>query len=139
MAEALLYEELKLRGMERKVLVRSAGTHVGLPGQSADARARKICAREGIDLRKSRARQVVVEDFERHAYIFAMDKKNLAWLQNNSPPQWRERISLVGSWAVGEIIEDIPDPYFGSESGFENVLALLHRCMDGVIAELTPR
>lgn len=135
MAEGLLREELKLRDMEDRVLVHSAGTHVTLPGQPADARARRVCAREGIDLGKARARQVTEADFKRYSYILAMDHKNLAWLKSCAPIAWQERISPLGSWSVEEVVEDIPDPYFGSQSGFEDVLAILHRCVDGFLAE----
>ena len=51
----------------------------------ADARARRICEREGIDLRKSRTRQVVEEDFGRFDYILAMDERNYQWLQDATP------------------------------------------------------
>jgi protein-tyrosine phosphatase len=135
MAEGLLREELKLRNMGSRVGVHSAGTHVTLSGQPADARARRLCAREGIDLAKARTRQVTEGDFKRFSYILAMDRKNLAWLQDRSPNAWHDRISLLGSWSAGETIADIPDPYFGSQSGFEDVLEILHRCVEGFLAE----
>ena len=139
MAEGLFREELKLRNMAARVHVHSAGTHVSLSGQPADARARRVCAREGIDLGKARARQVTASDFERFSYILAMDRKNLAWLQDCSPESSRARISLLGSWSSGEAIADIPDPYFGSQAGFEDVLGILHRCVNGFLAEFIQR
>jgi protein-tyrosine phosphatase len=139
MAEGLLREELRLLGLEKKVRVVSAGTHVTRTGQSADARARRVCAREGIDLRKARTRPVVDDDFKRFAYILAMDQKNLDWLHSSCPPAYRGRISLLGSWAVGGSIGDIPDPYFGSPSGFEEVLSKLHQCVEGFLADFIER
>jgi len=134
-----LREELKLRDLEKKVRVMSAGTHVTRPGQAADGRARLVCAREGIDLRKARTRQVVAEDFKHFTYILAMDQKNLEWLHDCAPVSYQGRISLMGSWADGGSIGDIPDPYFGSQSGFEDVLARLHQCIDGFLAEFVAR
>ena len=139
MAEGLLREELKLLDLGKKVRVVSAGTHVTRPGQCADARAVRVCAREGIDLRKARTRRFVEEDFRRFAYILAMDEKNLEWLLSRSPVDYRGRISLMGSWAVGGDIGDIPDPYFGSQSGFEEVLCKLHQCVEGFLAEFVGR
>ena len=139
MAEGLLREELKLLDLGKNVRVMSAGTHVMRPGQVADARAVRVCAREGIDLRKSRTRQCVEEDFRRFTYILAMDQNNLKWLLSRSPASYRGRISLMGSWAVGGDIGDIPDPYFGSQSGFEEVLGRLHRCVEGFLAEFAGR
>lgn len=135
MAAALLREELKLRGLRRKVSVESAGT-AALLGHTVDGRAQLVCAREGIDLRKSRARQVTVDDFLRFDYILAMDQRNFHWLLEYCPASHRDRISCLGSWAVQDQIEDIPDPYFGSQVGFEQVLLTLHICIDGFLAHL---
>jgi len=135
MAEGLLREELKLRGLRRKVTVDSAGTSAML-GHSVDSRAQLVCAREGIDLRKSRARQVTAADLLRFDYILAMDRRNLQWLLDSCPASHRDRISRLGSWAQRDPIDDIPDPYFGSLAGFESVLLKLHLCMDGFLAHL---
>ena len=134
MAEGLLREELNLRAIHRKVHVMSAGTHVTRPGRTPDARAQRVCSREGIDIHKFRSRQVTGEDFKRFNYILAMDQQNYQWLCESSPIAYRGRISLLGSWAAGEEIGGIPDPYYGSPAGFEEVLAQLHLCIDGFLA-----
>jgi len=139
MAEGILIEELKLRGWERKVRVDSAGAIASQPGHRADGRARQVCAREGVDLRKSRARQVIETDFSHFDYLLAMDEKNLAWLLKNSPPIAHQRISLLSSWnnsisASGRL--DIPDPYYGTIVNFEQVLALMHPAIDGFMLQL---
>jgi protein-tyrosine phosphatase len=134
MAEGLLRGELKMRGMDRKVSVDSAGTHASQLGHAADGRAQQVCARERIDLRKSRARQVTEEDFLRFDYILAMDQRNYQWLLDSCPESQRDRISRLGSWAVGGSIGDIADPYFGSLVGFEEVMLKLHMCIDGFLA-----
>lgn len=136
MAEGLLREELKLRGMGHKISVSSAGTHVTLPGHMADARAQLVCAREGIDLRKCRARQVTSEDFLRFDYLLAMDQRNFEWLHESCPALHRSRISMLGSWAEESPVGDILDPYYGSPAGFEEVLRQLHRCVGGFLAHL---
>jgi protein-tyrosine phosphatase len=133
MAAALLRKELKLRGMSRKVSVESAGT-AALLGYRTDGRAQQVCGREGINLRKSRARQVIGDDFLRFDYILAMDQRNHQWLLDSCPHSHRGRISCLGSWAVGGPIGDIPDPYFSSLVGFEQVLLKLHLCIDGFLA-----
>jgi protein-tyrosine phosphatase len=135
MAQGVLREELKLRGLRRKVSVESAGT-AALLGHTVDGRAQLVCARESIDLRKSRARQVTADDFLRFDYILAMDQRNLHWLLDYCPASHRDRISCLGSWAVRDQIEDIPDPYFGSLVGFEQVLLTLHLCINGFLAHL---
>jgi protein-tyrosine phosphatase len=119
MAEGLLREELKRLGMARRVAVDSAGT-MALLGQSTDRRAQLVCGREGIVLDKSRARQVTGADF----------------LVENCPKSHRHRISSLGSWVAGAPIDEIPDPYFGSLVGFEQVLLKLRLCIDGFLVQL---
>ncbi len=136
MAEGLFREEAKLRSLLDDVSVSSAGTHVSMPGQPADARAQRVCAREGIDLRKCRARQVMEPDFRRFSYILAMDRRNLEWLHEHSPVAYRGRISAMGSWSAVNPGADIPDPYFGSQSGFDDVLARLRPCVAGFLDAL---
>ena len=136
MAEALLREELKLKRLERKVLLDSAGTNASQPGHPADGRAVQVCAREGIDLRKSRARQIEQRDFRDFNYIVAMDSSNRDWLLEHAPAEFRDRISLMGEWSSSSDVGDIPDPYYGSFIGFEEVLALLHEAVEGFLPRL---
>ena len=136
MAAGILREELKLRGVDRKVRVASAGTHVTLPGHAADARAQLVCAREGIDLRKSRARQATPEELSRFDFILAMDQRNYQWQLEASLDSDRGKITLLGSWADAEDVGEISDPYYGSQTGFEEVLQQLHPCLKGFIAYL---
>lgn len=139
MAQALLHEELKLRRLHRRVRLDSAGTHAGQPGHAADVRARQVCAREGIDLRKSRARQVVTRDFLRFDFILALDGSCLEWLLEAAPVELRSDMSLLGAWSTGGDIGDIPDPYYGSVATFEEVLDMLHRAVDGFLPHLLAR
>jgi protein-tyrosine phosphatase len=138
MAEGVLRAELQLRGLGGKVSVESAGT-AALLGHSVDGRAQLVCARESIRLRKSPARQVTADHFLRFDYILAMDQRNLHWLLEYCPASHRERISCLASWAVQGQIDDIPDPYFGSLAGFEQVLLTLHLCIDGFLLHLLER
>ena len=45
-------------------------------------------------------------------------------------------ISLIGTWTQGEVIGDIPDPYFGSPAGFETVYQQLHASITGFAAQI---
>ena len=104
MAECILREELKMRGLGKKVNVSSAGTHVARPGVMADARARAVCARHGVDLRRCRTRQVTEGDFDQFRFILAMDERNYGWLCREFPSGQQNSISLIGTWAQGEAL-----------------------------------
>lgn len=139
MAEGLLREGLRAQGLERRVLIASAGTNATQPGHPADGRAQQVCARSGIDLRRSRARQVVEDDFRRFDYLLAVDEPNRRWLADARPPDSRGVVSLLGSWAAPDSIGDIPDPYYGSPANFEESFELLRRCIDGFLPTVAAR
>lgn len=115
-----LIERENLEGFE----LDSAGTgdwHVGGP---ADARAIAAAAERGVTI-ESVARQVQPEDFERYDLILAMDRSNhsnLLAMEGADP----ERVRLFREMA-GEGELDVPDPYYGGDDGFGEVLDILER------------
>jgi len=133
MAEGLLRHKLELRGLKGRIHVDSAGTHAGQPGRAPDARAQRVCKARGVDIGRSRARQVGTGDYERFDHILAADRRNHDWLMSECPEAFRSRIALVGAWAK---IPDIPDPYFGNEEGFTRVHQLLDDSLEAFLTAI---
>ena len=103
----------------------SAGTgswHIGNP---PDARATAAALRRGIDLSDQRARQVGKQDFEAFDMVLAMDRTNLAELLDLVPQNCADKVQLFLGAAYDPIQREVPDPYFGGEEGFEEVLNLV--------------
>lgn len=101
----------------------SAGTgpwHVGSP---PDQRMTATAAKRGIELYDLTARQVETDDFHRFDYVFAMDRHNLARLQEMRPDGSTAQLQLF----LGE--GEVPDPYHGGQSGFDHVLDLIESRM----------
>jgi protein-tyrosine phosphatase len=46
------------------------------------------------------------------------------------------RIELLARQAPDLGVEEVPDPYYGPDAGFENVLDLVERACDGFLARL---
>lgn len=136
MAEAVLRAELVRCRVHHRYRVDSAGTHATQPGHRADARAVRICRQWGVDLGRSRARQVREGDFQRHDYILAVDDKCFQWLRAAAAENSAARISRLGAWAPQGDLGDIPDPYFGNAASFELVFDMLHRAIPGFVAHL---
>ena len=88
-------------------------------GEPPDARMTKAAAKRGIDLSTQRARQVRSKDFSRFDYVLAMDRQNLANLQEICPADAPATLELF----LGN--KDVPDPYYGGPEGFETVLDLV--------------
>ena len=117
LAEAAFAAEARRLGIE--VEVDSAGTgdwHVGRP---PDPRAIAAAARNGVDIRHLRARQVTAEDFGRFDHIVALDAQNLRDLEAMAPPGARAQLSLLLDHVDGRAGEAVRDPYHGSAPHFD--------------------
>lgn len=137
MAEGLLRARIESSPLRGRVVVDSAGTgdwHVGRP---PDPRAIATAARHGVDIAKLRGRQIGAPDFQRFDWVLCADRANLRDVRALAPPGARAQSALLLEWSG---LEDggveIPDPYTGGASHFEQVWGLLDRAASGVVARL---
>lgn len=135
-AEGVLRHVLLQRAPELDVHIDSAGTHDYHIGEAPDARARAAASRRGIDISQLRARQVASHDFQQFDLILAMDEENVRELQARADPTYHDRIRLLMDFAPAASRRAVPDPYYGGEQGFEDVLDLLEEAMHGLIDDL---
>ena len=137
-AEAVFRQQLRAAGLDTQVVVDSAGTsdwHVGKP---ADTRTRLAAQRRGYDMTALRGRQVQVEDFSRFDLILAMDASNLAELQALQPADSHAQLDLyLRRYQLA--LDEMPDPYYGGEEGFEHVLDLAEQAAACLLAEVRGR
>lgn len=124
--------EAKLSGL---VTVDSAGTGDWHQGDAPDIRSVQTAARHGIDISMQRARQIGPEDFERFDMIFAMDRSNEATMRARAPSSRHDRIFLFLEHTLGSRA-DVPDPYHGGTSGFEDVYQLLREGCTELVSRL---
>ena len=137
-AEAVLRHKLRELGLEEGVEVDSAGTgdwHVGKP---PDSRTRQAAQLRGYDLSALRGRQVCASDFGRFDLILAMDNSNLEHLRRLRPDGAMAELDLFLR-RYDLALDEVPDPYYGGEEGFEQVLDLLEQGCDGLLRELRGR
>ena len=119
--------------MKSIVKVDSAGTHGYHIGEPPDPRTREAAMKRGIDLSGLRARKVVPEDFERFDLLLAMDRDNLALLKRGARPEHHAKLGLFMSYASRFDTDEVPDPYYGGEQGFELVLDMAEDAARGLI------
>jgi len=134
LAEAAMRSAAKRDGFEAEV--DSAGTGDWHVGEPPDRRAIATAARHGLDIGGLQARQVRPDDFLRFDRIVALDRNNLEDLRRLAPEGATARLSLVLDHAAGREGQDVADPYFGSEEGFEKAWADIVAGVDGLLAEL---
>ena len=137
-AEAIFKQKIKDRDLENFFFVDSAGTGGWHVGNLADPRMRETATARGIDL-TSRSRQIEENDLYEFDHIFVMDKDNLhavkSLVQNESHSA-TSKIKLILSYAKNSQLDEVPDPYYGAQNGFDKVLDLLDDAIDGLLDSL---
>jgi protein-tyrosine phosphatase len=129
MADVVLSERIADAGLDDRVTVSSSGTggwHVGGP---MDRRAAATLTTAGYDATRHRARQWAGNDDA--DLVLAMDAQNLADIGGRT-----DRVMAFRTFDPAEPGGDVPDPYYGGDSGFEEVLAMVERTAEFLVAAL---
>ena len=132
-AEGLVRMLAARQGLSALVDIDSAGTHVPVAREPPDPRACRVAAKRGVSLTGLRSRQIVEDDFRRFDRILAMDRRNLEYLRRNCPEQQFAKLGLFLEYATGATTDEVPDPYYSSEQGFENVFDLCENAAHGLL------
>ena len=114
------------------LVVDSAGTEAWHVGKAPDARAQKAAAARGYELKALRARQASADDFSTFDYVLAMDFDNLSELVTLSPTPYDGHLGLFLTFGSTEE-QEVPDPYYGGDQGFEHVLNLVEDAGRGLL------
>lgn len=136
MAEAVFRDLVRREGLQKKIVVDSAGTgswHVGEPPHQGTL---KILKDKGISSDGITARQIVPEDGEKFHYILAMDRQNLRDLQKVIQAKKGVSVQLFLD-LVDVAYRDVPDPYFTGnfEEVYELVIRGCHALLEKIKAE----
>lgn len=131
MAEVVLRQVLERHGLGREVIVESAGTGGWHAGAPMDERALLTLAGRGYDGSAHRARQFTEDWFDRYDLVLAMDRDNLSFLRRMAPAAVEVRLFRSFDPAALDGAE-VPDPYYGGQDGFDEVLELVESAAEGV-------
>ncbi|MEL4308773.1 low molecular weight protein-tyrosine-phosphatase [Joostella sp. CR20] len=129
---------LKAKVNPTNVFVDSAGTSNYHIGSKPDARSIQIASKYNIDITNQRGRQFTVKDFDDFDLIFAMDNsnyKNIVSLARNQKDESKVHL-ILNKIHPGENM-DVPDPYYGGTTGFENVYKMLDKATDVIVKEIS--
>ncbi|MCL4222527.1 MAG: low molecular weight phosphotyrosine protein phosphatase [Phycisphaerales bacterium] len=150
LAEGIFIHQARQRGVLNEFEIDSCGLGGWHIGNRADPRARATAAKNGVDL-PSLARQFdPTTDPVRFDLLLAMDGSNARGLidlgtpvekvrlMRSFDPEQRNMLDEHGRPKPGVDI-DVPDPYYGSDGGFDQVYAMLVRACEGLLNELTGR
>ncbi len=135
-AEGVFRALADAEGLGEAIEADSAGTHGYHVGDAPDTRAQAAAARRGIDLSGQRSRLFGAGDFETFDYVLAMDRMNYRTLSIVCPAHARGRLSLFLAFAPSLGLDEVPDPYYGADGGFEEVLDIVEAASRGLLAAI---
>jgi protein-tyrosine phosphatase len=144
LAENVFRHLVEEAGLEERFEIDSAGTGSWHVGERPDARASSVASARGIELR-GRARQVTPDDLVAFDYVLAMDRDNLEELEYMARRgEASAEIRLLRAYdpqvdGGTDGGDEVPDPYYGGASGFEDVFDIVSRSCRSLLASLTER
>lgn len=132
LAEGILQSKVD----SEQVLVDSAGTGDWHVGKRPDTRSIAVAQKYGLDISLQRCRQFKTGDFDEFDLIYVMDKSN-----------YRNVIAKARNATDSSIVKlllsesdtnetEVPDPYYDSENGFENVYHMIDQACGKIANKL---
>ena len=135
LADALLRKKVAKLGLD--VEVDSAGTSAYHIGNQPDERTRENALKHNLDISFLRARQFKKEDFQNFDLIYVMDRTNqYNVLELAETDEDREKVKLILEILPDEHLNEVPDPYYSGEQGFEVVYKLLDAATDAIVEQI---
>lgn len=137
-AEAVFTGLIKTHKLNGNFEIDSAGTTAYHAGQKADRRMQKHALKRGYNLTSIARHFNPDTDFDHFDYIIGMDDENMhslkAMARNEEDLNKLHKMTdFKKEWSYDEV----PDPYYGGDEGFELVLDLLEDSCEGLLEKLS--
>jgi len=136
-AEAVFNGFIKKDGQNRNFEVDSAGTSGWHAGEPADRRMQSHAIKRGFNLTSLSRKFNPDTDFDHFDYIIGMDDENMHNLKNVTRNLAdRDKLFKMTDFCTKSGYEEVPDPYYGGDAGFELVLDLLEDACEGLLEKI---
>lgn len=117
---------LKSKVNSADFFIDSAGTSNFHDGDLPDSRSILIAKKYGIDITNQRSRPFKKNDFDVFDMIYVMDQSNYQNIINLARDEKdKKKVKLILSENAASKILEVPDPYYDSERGFDQVFKML--------------
>lgn len=135
-AEGVLRHMVHKAALEESISIESCGLGDWHIGHLPDERMREASRSRGIVL-TSRAQKFQHAFFERFDLILAADNQILHDLYRHAhSPEHKAKIHLITHFSSSYHDEEIPDPYYQGEAGFEQVLDMIEDSCFGILEHI---
>jgi protein-tyrosine phosphatase len=133
-AEAIFKKMVKSKGIDKNFEIDSTGTTAYHVGEPADKRMRAHAAKRGYNLTSVSRKFNPDYDFDHFDLIIAMDNEHISSLKKRARNENDlQKIHKMTDFRKVWNYDEIPDPYYGGEEGFELVLDLLEDSCEGLL------
>ena len=120
-AEEIMRRLVADAGLDKEIVLDSAGLIDYHEGEPADGRMRAHAARRGYQITHL-SRPVRYDDFFDFDLIVGMDDRNISKLKALAPGLDEERkVVRMTDYCRLKVADHVPDPYYGGASGFETL------------------
>jgi protein-tyrosine phosphatase len=137
-AEAIFKQMIQIKGLDKEFEIDSAGTTAYHVGEPADKRMRAHAKKRGYNLNSISRKFNPNHDFDHFDMIIAMDDEHIFSLKRRARnDDDLQKIHKMTDFRRKWDYDEIPDPYYGGEEGFELVLDLLEDSCEGLLTKLS--
>lgn len=132
MAEFVMKDMVKRKGIENEFEIASAATSTEEIGNGVYPPARKKLSEEGISCSGKTARQMTTEDYSYYDYIIAMDRNNLSNMARFTGSDPDSKVSLLMDYTATP--RDVADPWYTGD--FEQTWKDVNEGCKGILKKL---
>ena len=137
MAEAVFEHILERELAINRFKIDSAGLIGVHQGELPDSRMRFYAGKRGYKTMTHRSRPFSRADFDRFDMIIGMDDQNIDGLRDKAHTlEETQKIYRMTDFCRHINATHVPDPYYGGEQGFENVIDLLEDACEGLLRKI---
>jgi protein-tyrosine phosphatase len=136
LAEGILQDKAFKAGLSWSI--ESAGTNSYHTGDAPHQLSQKVAKLNGIDISKQIARRFTADDFEVYDKIYALAGDVMEEMKRIAGKKFDPSKAdlLMNELYPGKNM-DVPDPWYGPESGYHEVYKLIDKACDTVIKKYT--
>lgn len=114
--------------------VDSAGTNGFHVGETPHELSQKVAKMHGIDISKQVARKFKADDFDTFDKIYAMANDVMKEIRRIAGNKFDvSKVALLMNELHPTKNEDIPDPWYGAESGYHTTFEMIDKATDAMI------
>src|SRR5690625_3120558 len=112
MAEAVLRHQIRLKGLEKKITVDSAGTAMWHEGKPPHQGTRTLLDHHKVSYHGMTARQIIQDDFGQFDYIITMDDQNMADIETEFTISNQVHVSKLLDFVKNPKEVKVPESYY---------------------------